>query len=118
MSTDATRAALEDLARGTWAATVHALGSPMQYRPHGGGAPVDLVGGFVTANLSNQTVVQAYGLGTRIVTLAAADLGAIVPKQFDRVAIAGGLFTVDTWSPVIAAGVTVGWKGYVRGLPQ
>ena len=60
-------------------------------------------------------IINAYGLGARIVTVAAETIAPDRPAQFDRVEIAGALFTVDYVHELRRGPHLVAFKLYCMG---
>lgn len=97
-----------------YSATLRRMGGPATFVPVAGGASVDLIAGFSSVAPTDAEVVNAYGIGAKIITVLAVDLGT-APDKFDRIQMHGATYTVDTWQPVYIAGVLVSYRGFVRG---
>lgn len=55
--------------------------------------------GFKTAGLKDTEVVNAYGLGAKIIVFKASDFGAVIPEKFDTVQVHDQRYTLDTVDP-------------------
>jgi limonene-1,2-epoxide hydrolase len=65
----------------------------------------------------DDALVNSYGVGARIVTIAAADLPGVVPEKFDAVRIGDERIVFEHVEPAHepGSGKVIGWRCYVKG---
>lgn len=63
-------------------------------------------------------IVNAYGLGAQIVTIAADAIAPDVPAQFDRLELLGELYTIDYVGPNYSAEILTSYLCYCTGQKQ
>jgi hypothetical protein len=94
--------------------TIDVLGVPMMWAEAKSAATAPLVAGLRIASDTESTIVQAYGVGARIITIKAASLTQ-APVKFDRFIMGGEVMVAEHVAPVHLAGTLVGYRVYVRG---
>jgi hypothetical protein len=86
---------------GTWAQTK----SP--------NATKDVVVGFRTLGYADEALINAFGIGTKVLTIKAKDIAVV--EKFDRFTIGTETYTIDAVMPVHLNGVHLFHKCYIRG---
>jgi hypothetical protein len=94
--------------------TIDVLGVPMMWAEAKSAATASLVAGLRIASDAENAVVQAYGVGARIITIKAASLPQ-APVKFDRFIMGGEVMVAEHVSPVHLTGKLVGYRVYVKG---
>lgn len=108
--------AFRNVLRGEFENVVDMLGVPgtwTQAKPPNNTLPTTV--GFKTAGLDDKEVVNAYGVGAKIITFKAADFATTAPEKFDQLTIAGERYTLDEVMPIHLNGVLIFYKAFVRG---
>jgi hypothetical protein len=81
-----------------------------------GGARISLEVALRTVAPTDIDLVNAWGIGARIITIAADDVTPDqAPEQYDRIEAAGGQFTVDYVHPIQLGETLVAYKCFSRG---
>ncbi len=73
-----------------------------------------VVAGMKIAGVQDDAIVQAYGVGARIMTLKASDFPT-PPEKFDRLAVDSEVYTAEAVQPVHLNAALVGYKIYIKG---
>ena len=68
--------------------------------------------GFKYAGDGDQEIINAYGIGTAILTFRASE---VTPAKFDRVTIDSKVFTLDAVHPLHVNGQLIFYKGIAKG---
>lgn len=101
--------------KGSFEQVIELLGSPCIWTqakpPH---ATKTVRAGFRTAGAQDAEVVNAYGIGAKIITLKAADF-TVPPEKFDKLQFNAERYTADSVQPIHLNAAVVGWKIYARG---
>lgn len=105
--------------RAAYTQLINTVGIPMEFRQAKAPAAVVPIAkaGIATAKADAQ-VVNAYGAGSRVVTILQTSLPGIVPEQFDSVVINGvEVLVFDAVLPAHepGSGAVIGWRCMVRG---
>jgi len=94
---------------------IETLGTPATWTqakpPH---ATKSVTAGLKIAGNEDDALVQAYGVGARVITVKAKDFTA-APEKFDRVTMGSETMTIEAVHPVHLNAALVGYKLYVRG---
>jgi len=99
------------------AKVINALATPATYFKAGTvGRPVRVASRLV--NPTDVEIINAYGLGGRIVTIAKSAIDPDAPAQFDRLELLGELYTIDFVTPVFRDDIHVSYKCYCMGQKQ
>ncbi len=69
--------------------------------------------GFTVATIQDEAIVNAYGIGTRIITVKATDLPSL--EKFDRFDIQGEMYTLAAAQPLHVNGVLAFYQGFAKG---
>lgn len=103
-------AAVRNSMRAAHELAISSLGSPVTYRPVAGGS-FDIVVGFKTVGVNDVELVNAYGIGAKIITVRQIDL-PVQPKKFDVIEISGTgeKLTASTVSDVHLNGELIAYK--------
>ena len=102
-------AATAGAVRGAFDTGVDLMGVPAVWTPVNG-ADSSVTVGFRTG--SDEAVINAYGVGTKILTFKAS---SGVPAKFDTITVQSERYTVNDVNPVHLNGFLVGYKLYVKG---
>lgn len=101
--------------KGSFEQVIELLGSPCVWTqakpPH---ATKTVRAGFRTAGAQDTEVVNAYGMGAKIITLKAADF-TTAPEKFDKLQFGTERYTADSVQPVHLNAAVIGWKIFVKG---
>lgn len=107
-------AATRNKIEGGYLAAFNLMAVPAVWRqakaPH---ATRNLDVGYSVATLREQEIVNAYGIGTKIITVKVSDLPNL--EKFDRFEINGTVETLDAVLPLHVNGTHLFWQGYVKG---
>lgn len=96
--------------------TIDALGVPAVWTQASGGGTGNLTIGFRTAGADDNEIINAYGIGAKIVKMKASDFTPPVePQKFDSIVINSERYTLDACMPIHLNGALIGFKAYVRG---
>jgi len=76
-------------------------------------ATKDVVVGFKSASWRDEELINAYGIGAKVLTIKVSDIP--VMEKFDRITIGGEKYTIDSVMPVHLNGVQIFHKAVVRG---
>lgn len=105
---------LFDDVKGSFELAINTLGVPASWSTADGSNTGTPIIGFRTAGLNDTEVINAYGIGAKIVTMKFADF-PVAPKKFDKIIVGLEHYTLDAVNPVHLNGVVIGYKGYIRG---
>lgn len=72
--------------------------------------------GFKTASLDDTEVINAYGIGAKIITFKADDFTTTPPAKFDALAVHGERYTLDAVQPLHLGAEIIFYKAYAKGL--
>lgn len=72
--------------------------------------------GFATVSKQDDAIINAYGVGARIITIKASDVTR-APIKFDRVQVGSEFYTIDTVTDVHLPGTgsIVGYRCFCKG---
>ena len=70
--------------------------------------------GIKTASVRDEAIINAYGVGAKIITMKASDF-TTPPEQFDQIAIGGETYVLADVHSSVIGNVVQFHKGYVRG---
>lgn len=99
------------------ARVVNALATPATYFKAGTvGRPVRMASKRVSP--TDAEIINAYGIGARIVTITKDAIAPDTPAQFDRLEILGELFTIDAVAPNYRDEILVSFTCYCMGQKQ
>lgn len=76
-------------------------------------ATVNCTVGFKTIGVRDEELVNAYGVGGKVITIKAVDVPHV--EKFDRLTIMNERYTVDAAAPIHINGELVFWKAFVKG---
>ena len=72
--------------------------------------------GFSTISKEDIALVNAYGVGAKVITFKHSDVSGTPPAKFDLVTIGAERYVIDTVVPVhLPGGAVVGHKAYIKG---
>lgn len=97
-----------------WEGVVDLLGVPAiwrQAKPPRTSKNVTL--GFKTVGMRDEELVNAFGVGAKVLTIKVRDLPVI--EKFDQIEIGNERYTIDTVLPIHLNGVHVFHKCFVKG---
>jgi len=102
---------LKTEARGAHELAISLLGTPVSVSPVSGAASYNAVVGFKTVGSSDVELINAYGVGAKIITISSKDVPA-APAKFDQVKVTGTgeVLTVSTVSDVHLNGELIAYK--------
>jgi hypothetical protein len=96
---------------------INAMASPATYFKAGTvGRPVRVASRRVAP--TDTEIINAYGIGARIVTVAADAIKPDAPAQFDRFELLGELYTIDAVAPNYRDELLVSFTCYCMGQKQ
>jgi hypothetical protein len=102
-----------------WESNVARFGAPATWYQAGEIIPLACVG-FAVPKDNDGQVANALGYGLRMLTIRAIDTAGRTPGTLDRIDIAGEELTINSATPVVIAGTTIGWRcpaaGHSEGL--
>jgi hypothetical protein len=70
--------------------------------------------GIKTASARDEAIINAYGVGAKVITFKASDFPQ-PPEQFDQLVIGGETLVLADVHPANVGNIVQTWKGYVRG---
>lgn len=70
--------------------------------------------GFRTAGINDAEVINAYGIGAKIVTMKVDDF-TVAPEKFDEILVLAERYTLDAVNPIHLNGAVIGYKAFIRG---
>ena len=70
--------------------------------------------GFKTAGVKDEEVVNAYGVGSKIITID-IDTINVIPKKFDFIHIDSNKYVFEAVHPIYLSDKQIGWKAFVKG---
>jgi hypothetical protein len=70
--------------------------------------------GIKTASARDEAVINAYGIGAKILTFKASEFTTL-PEQFDQITIGGETYVLADVHSANVGNVVLHFKGYVRG---
>jgi hypothetical protein len=95
-------------------AVVDTLGVPATWtQTKSPNATADVVVGFRTLGYADEALINAYGIGAKVLTIKVSAV-AVVDK-FDRITVGPETYTIDAVMPVHLNGVHLFHKCYVKG---
>ena len=96
--------------------TLDALGSPCHYVNVKSSNTLDIVAGFKTAGVRDEAIVNAYGVGAKIITVKASDF-TTPPEKFDTFQFDGNneTYKADTVNPKHIGAEVVFYTIYIKG---
>jgi len=95
--------------------TIDTLGATMiwtQAKPPNNNKAI--VAGMKIASDQDTALVQAYGVGARVITVKASDF-PVAPEKFDRLVCGTEAYTAEAVHPVHLNAALVGYKIFVKG---
>jgi len=99
------------------ARVINALATPATYFKQGAvGRPVRVASRRVAP--TDTEIINAYGIGARIVTIANDAIKPDTPAQFDRLELLGELYTIDAVAPNYRDDLLVSFTCYCMGQKQ
>lgn len=104
-----------------YALLIDTLGVPAKL--HYTKLPADVVSlakiGFATVSKQDDAIINAYGVGARIITIKASDVTR-APIKFDRIEVGSEFYTIDTVTNVHlpGTGTVVGYRCFAKGHNQ
>ena len=94
---------------------IESLGSPATWtQTEPPGATAEMTVGFRYAGREDVEIVNTVGVGAVIIT-APASAFPVPPRKFDRFAVGGEVYVVNTAHPVAVGAAVVGYKVVARG---
>ena len=76
-------------------------------------ATQDIIVGFKSIGWKDQELINAFGIGAKVLTIRVSELANI--DKFDTITVNGERYTIDTVMPVHLNGVHLLHKCYIRG---
>ena len=76
-------------------------------------ASADVVVGFRTVGLQEEAIINAFGIGAKVITVKVSDIPVV--EKFDRFTITGERYTIDAVMPTHLNGTLIFHKCYVKG---
>lgn len=95
--------------------TIDALGVPLVWHSatHSN-VTKSIVAGIRILGSQDEVLVNAYGIGGRLITVKAADF-AVAPEKFDRLTIDGEVYVIEAVQAVHLNLVLVGYRIFTKG---
>ena len=91
------------------------LGLPASISPAKGGKSISIPAvGFASIGRQDETLVNAYGVAAKVITIRADQMGATVPAKFDTVTIGSEKFVLAAVHPIHSGTAVIGWKCYSK----
>ena len=95
-------------------AVVDLLGVPATWlQTKAPNATAEVVVGFKTATYKDEELINAYGIGAKIITVKVSDIAVV--EKFDRFTVLGENYTIDSVMPAHLNAVHIFHKCYIRG---
>jgi hypothetical protein len=101
--------------RGEYEKLIDTLGIPLTWESAKQGSTAAIVAGMRIASDQSDAIVNAYGVGARIITLKASSFPTTQPEKFDKFKTGSEVYVADTVVPVHLNNELVGYRVYVRG---
>ena len=95
--------------------TINMLGVPAVWsQAKAPEATANITVGFKTAGKDDEEIVNAYGMGAKIITLIDGTTSP-APLKFDRIEIDNEVYTLGAVMPIHLNGTVIGHKAIARG---
>jgi hypothetical protein len=69
--------------------------------------------GFKTAGWKDESIISAYGIGAKVITVKVRDIAVI--EKFDQFVVSGERYTINAVSPIYINGEHAFHKCFVKG---
>jgi len=95
--------------------TIDTLGTPMQWVHVKSGLTKTVNAGMKIAGDNDAALVQAYGVGARIITVKAIDFSTDKPEKFDKFVSGAETYIAEAVHPVHLNAEVIGYRVYIKG---
>lgn len=94
---------------------IDTLGVPMSWTHIKSGLTLSVIGGIKIAGNEDIAIVNAYGIGARIITVKASSFPTTHPEKFDKFVVGSETYIIENVSPVHFNGELVGYRVFTKG---